>query len=237
MSALFLKTIKWLGSRGGLFLFAVLVVVAGVWGFVALADEMLEGDWQRTDMRVNRFVHDHPGPPWLQEAGRDVTALGGVTVLALWTMAVLGFLLLSRRYGMMVLVIIATLGGLALTLSLKRAIDRPRPPERQASVIVYTQSFPSGHTMLSATVYLTLGGMLARTVRGRLLKFYFLSLALGLTFLIGMSRVYLGAHYPSDVLAGWCGGLVWAILCWLVARELQRRRVVEEEGETGEQHD
>lgn len=231
MAGLFLKTIQWLGSRGGLFLFAVLVVVAGVWAFVALADELREGDLQHTDQMVNRFVHDHPGPLALQEAGRDVTSLGGITVLALVTAAVLGFLLLSRLYGMMVLVLVATLGGVGLTLSLKHVIDRPRPALRQESVIVYTQSFPSGHTMLSATVYLTLGGMLARTTRRRLLKFYFLAVALGLTFLIGVSRVYLGAHYPSDVLAGWCGGLVWAIFCWLVAQELQRRRVVESEGE------
>ena len=91
-------------------------------------------------------------------------------------------------------------------------------------------SFPSGHSLLAAVLYLTLGALLARFAVRRHTKVYLLTVALVATFTIGSSRVYLGVHYPSDVLAGWCAGLVWALTCWLVARYLQARGAV---GKTG----
>jgi undecaprenyl-diphosphatase len=222
MRRLFTVPFAWIGSRGGLFLAVILLIVAGTWAFIHLADEVRERETERFDARINRLWYEHPGPKWVRDAGRDVTALGGVT-------AVVGYLLLSARYGMAGLVLVATLGGLCVTSALKHWIDRPRPPLHQSDVIVYTTSFPSGHSALSAATYLTLGTLLARSTRSRTLKFYFLFLALMMTFLVGLSRVYLGAHYPTDVLAGWCVGLVWALICWAVARELQHRRVVEGE--------
>jgi undecaprenyl-diphosphatase len=226
------KIMVWLGRREGLLLAGVLVVVAGAWGFIALADEVRERGTPRIDHVLNQYCYYHPGPRWLQEAGRDLTALGGIAVLTLIVGAVAGYLLLNRLRGMVFLVIAATLGALLLTTSLKHVIDRDRPPERQAGVIVYTQSFPSGHSALSASIYLTLGGLLARTTNRRAIKLYFICIALLLTFLIGCSRVYLGAHYPTDVLAGWTVGLVWAIVCWITARELQLRRMVEPENQS-----
>ena len=89
-------------------------------------------------------------------------------------------------------------------------------------------SFPSGHAMDSAIIYLTMAALLARFVQPLALKLYFLGLAAVLTFLIGVSRVYLGVHYPSDVLAGWVGGLAWATVCWTVASYLQKRGQVEQ---------
>jgi undecaprenyl-diphosphatase len=129
----------------------------------------------------------------------------------------------------MFLVLVATGGGLVLSTVLKHFIDRDRPALVEHRSVVYTSSFPSGHSMLSAVVYLTLGSLLARIMPGRVLKLYFLFLAMALTFLVGVSRVYLGVHWPTDVLAGWCGGLVWALVCWLVARRLQRRGTVEKD--------
>jgi undecaprenyl-diphosphatase len=167
------------------------------------------------------------GPGWLAEVARDVTALGGVTVLTLLTLAVAGFLRLQKMYGAMWLVIVSALGGLASSTLLKSLFERPRPNLVAHLDNVYTSSFPSGHSMLSATVYLTLGVLLGRFVPQRVLKAYFLIVALVLTFLVGVSRVYLGVHYPTDVLAGWAVGLTWALVCWLVARQLQRRGTVE----------
>ena len=85
--------------------------------------------------------------------------------------------------------------------------------------------------MLSAVTYLTLGALLARSQQRRRLKAYFLLIAALLTFLVGVSRIYLGVHWPTDVLAGWTAGASWAIVCWLAARWLQGRHAVEKEGE------
>jgi undecaprenyl-diphosphatase len=221
------------GGRESLVLAVMLVIVGGTWGFVLLADEVREGGTQRFDDWAIRALRqpDDPaqvrGPRWLQEVARDVTALGGVTVLTLVTLAVAGYLLMERKLGAMWLVVGATVSGLIASSLLKGVIARDRPHLVPHLSYVYTSSFPSGHSMLSAVVYLTLGSLLMRLARGRAVKIYFLAVALVLTFLIGVSRVYMGVHYPTDVLAGWTAGLVWALLCWLVARSLQRRRLVE----------
>lgn len=223
--------LAWLGGHGNLFIAAVLAVVAGTWAFIKLLGKVKEGDTQRFDEKQIRWLREHEGPAWLQEVGRDLTALGGVAVMLLVTAAVAGYLLLSRRYRAMWLVLIATGGGLVLSTVLKYFIARDRPSLVEHKSMVYTSSFPSGHSMMAAVVYLTLGSLLARIMPGRVLKLYFLVLAMVLTFLVGVSRVYLGVHWPTDVLAGWCGGLVWALLVWLAARKLQRQGAVEKDDE------
>jgi undecaprenyl-diphosphatase len=231
--AMFVRTFRsllaWLGSHGEIVIAAALVVVAGTWGFVELLDEVKEGETQQFDEWMIRLLREHEGPSWLQEVGRDLTALGGVAVMAVVTAAVAGYLLLCKKYHAMWLVLVATGGGLLLSIALKHFIDRERPLLVEYKSMVYTSSFPSGHSMMAAVVYLTLGSLLARITPGRLLKLYFLALAMVLTALVGVSRVYLGVHWPTDVLAGWCGGLVWALLCWLVARYLQRKGAVEKD--------
>jgi undecaprenyl-diphosphatase len=127
------------------------------------------------------------------------------------------------------LVLIATLGGFVLSSILKHSYHRPRPNLVVHLSAVYTTSFPSGHSMLSAVVYMTLGTLLANFVTERRVKFYFVSVAMVLTFLVGVSRVFMGVHYPTDVLAGWSAGLAWALLCWMAARYLQRRGAVEKD--------
>jgi undecaprenyl-diphosphatase len=143
------------------------------------------------------------------------------------TAGVAVYLFLVRKYHAMWLVIVATAGGIIISSLLKYAFSRERPQLVPHLSYVQTSSFPSGHSMLSAVVYLTLGVLLARLVPQRVLKLYFLLMALFLTFIVGVSRVYMGVHYPTDVLAGWTAGLVWALLCYLVARYLQRRGHVE----------
>jgi undecaprenyl-diphosphatase len=163
----------------------------------------------------------------MAEVGRDLTAMGGIIVLSLVTAAVAGFLLIRGQYGAVVLMVIAVTGGALLSNALKYAYGRPRPSEVPHLSMVYTSSFPSGHSMMSAVVYLTIGALLARFVAQWRLRIYCLIIAVLLTGLVGISRVYMGVHYPTDVLAGWTAGLVWATLCWLVARYLQYRRAVE----------
>ncbi|MBL6455087.1 phosphatase PAP2 family protein [Belnapia sp. T6] len=158
------------------------------------------------------------GPAWLALTLRDVTALGGIPVLALLTAIALGFLLVARQGRAAALLLLALPGGLVLNTLLKRGFDRPRPDLVAHLVQVESSSFPSGHAMLSAIGYLTLGALLAGAAAPRRQRGYILGVAVALTLLIGASRVYLGVHWPSDVLAGWCLGTAWAGSCWLALR-------------------
>ena len=228
-----LQWINWLRVQEIKLLLGVLVVVAGTWGFIELADAVSEGETQKFDVWAVRALRqaDNPaipiGPAWAHEMGRDLTALGGVAVLSLVILAVVGFLFLQRKYGVMWLVILASTGGFLLSTVTKDLFHRARPDLVPHLSYVKTASFPSGHSMLSAVVYLTLGSILTRLVTDRRTKAYLLVVPLLLTFLVGISRVYLGVHYPTDVLAGWTAGIVWAVLCWLVARSLQKCGAVE----------
>lgn len=212
--------------------FAALVVAAGLWGFFEILDEVTEGEAHALDEKILlafRTAGDtsNPiGPWWLDVAMGDITSLGSMTVLGLITAIVIGFLLLTGRRGAPLLVLISVAGGAVLSSLLKLGVDRPRPDLVAALADVHTLSFPSGHAMLSAVTYLTLGAVLARVLPDGRTKIYALGTAVLLTILIGVSRVFLGVHWPSDVLAGWCIGAAWATFCWLVAFWLQRRGAV-----------
>ena len=233
MLGTWLKPIAWLRGLEIRILLGVLVVVGGAWGFIELADEVKEGDTQRFDDWALRALRraDNPavpiGPKWAHEIGRDLTALGGIAALTLAIAAVAGFLFLQRNYRVMWLVLGASAGGLVLSTATKALFHRDRPELVPHLSQVMTTSFPSGHSMLSAAVYLTLGVLLARTVTDLRTKLYLVVVPLLLSFLVGLSRVYMGVHFPTDVLAGWALGIVWAVLCWLTARALEGRRAIE----------
>jgi undecaprenyl-diphosphatase len=229
------KSLQWIGIHEFNVLVALMLLVGSVWAFVELADEVVEGstkpfdEWAIRTLRRQADPSQPIGPSWLAEVGRDLTALGGTAFLTLLTATIAGFLWIRRMYGALALLLAATIGGLIASLMLKQLFDRPRPQLVPHLSIVHTSSFPSGHSMLSAAVYLTLGALLGQFVHERVLKAYFLIVALMLTTLVGISRVYMGVHYPTDVLTGWTGGLAWALICWLAARYLQRQHVVETE--------
>ena len=219
-----------LKSAPGVRLFGLLLAIVGcLLGFVFLADEVSEHETQSFDESVVlalRRAEDPSvpiGPVWLREAARDVTALGGVTVLTLVTLAVCGFLGLVRHFRSLLLVLGSTLGGAVLNALLKDAFARPRPTVVPHLVQASSSSFPSGHAMLSAIVYLTLGALLAQLTEGRWLKAYVLGVSLALSFLVGLTRVFLGVHYLTDVLGGWMAGLAWALCIALLARGAKRR--------------
>jgi undecaprenyl-diphosphatase len=218
-------------SRDATLLATMLIAVAGTLGFIELFDAVMEGDTAAFDHYVIDFMAQHRGPVWFQEMARDITALGAPSVLGLATIAVLGFLLLRRQYHAFWLVLVAVIGGHLIGSNIKELVGRERPTIFEHGAVVFSKSFPSGHAMMSAVVYLTLGSLLSRLVEERFLKVYVLTLAAALTFVIGVSRVYMGVHWPTDVLAGWTAGLVWALLCSLVARQLQKRGVVEKDTE------
>ena len=228
------RAVTRLAASDAVFLVRVFLVVAAVWLFVALAGEVREGETRAIDEMVIRAFRDDAnpgrliGPQWLEGVVRDLTALGSSAVLTLFTGAVAVFLAVRRQTHALTLVVVAALGGLVLADGLKAVFQRPRPELVPHLAQVYTSSFPSGHAISSAVVYLTLGALLSQLVEERKLKVYFLGVACFLTFVVGLSRVMLGVHYPSDVLAGWSVGLAWALLCWMVASHLQRRGKVEQ---------
>ncbi len=228
-----LRLLEWIGRYETSVLVAIIVMATGVWLFIEIADEVREGDTMSFDEWAIRSLRDpeNPavaiGPKWLSLVGRDLTALGGVTFLALLTMSVAGYLWLRKMYSAAALVLAITIGGSLCSVTLKGLYDRPRPDLVPHLTEVSTSSFPSGHAMLSTVVFLTLGTLLGRFTAERRLRAYFLGIALTLCLLVGVSRVYMGVHYPTDVLAGWVAGLVWGLICWLVTYELQRRGVIE----------
>lgn len=199
--------------------------------FIWLLEEVIEGETRGVDaaiilaFRVPGDPSDPIGPSWVEEAMRDVTALGSAPVLVIAVLAVAGFLMLAQSAGAKtgrhtLFTLAACGGGLLLASLLKFTIDRPRPDLVPHATEIYTSSFPSGHSMMSAVVYLTLAALIARLVERRRLKGYVVFVAVALTFAVGLSRVYLGVHWPSDVLAGWAAGAAWALGCWLIARRL-----------------
>ncbi|MBA3326064.1 MAG: phosphatase PAP2 family protein [Rhodobacteraceae bacterium] len=214
-------------------LIAVLLLSACGWAFAQLADETIEGETHAFDTAVLLALRnpadssDPLGPGWVQEFGRDVTALGGIGVLAALTLAVAGYLWLQGNRGSMWLVLASVAGGQAASTLFKLGFDRPRPDLVPHGSITYTSSFPSGHAMMAAVTYLTLAVLLARVQPRRTLKVYFLGVAVVVTLSVGVSRIYLGVHWPTDVLAGWAVGAGWALLCWTIARWLQRRGAIE----------
>jgi undecaprenyl-diphosphatase len=215
-------------------LLAILALAAGaLWLFVELAGKVRGGASLAFDrelllaMRTPGDLSDPIGPGWFEEMARDFTALGSTGVLTLVALAVVGYLLISRLRAAAVLVVVAVGGGTLVSTLLKHGFDRSRPDLVPHAMDVYTASFPSGHSMLSAVTYLTLAALLMRLQPHRRTKVYVLVTAILLTLLVGMSRVYLGVHWPSDVLAGWAVGASWAILCWAGMLWLQRHGQVD----------
>ncbi len=232
------RFLRWLGARELSVLLVLFALMGSLWVFMELADEVREGETGDFDriillsMRNANDLSDPIGPRWVEEIGRDLTALGGNAVLTLLTLAVVGFLILEGRRRVAVVLVVATLGALSVSTLLKYSIDRDRPHLVPHRSVVYTASFPSGHSMLAASTYLTMAALLVRVHRNRRIKAYILLVAIVTTILVGVSRVYLGVHWPTDVLAGWTAGAGWALLCWLLARWLQLHGAVENENGT-----
>lgn len=185
--------------------------------FVKVAGEVLEGDTHKMDTAIILWLRaaDDPadplGPVWLEDFVRDITALGSPAVLGLFVLITVVFLFLAGQKRLSLYMLAATAGGTLAVTILKEGFDRPRPNLSPGGVYVYTASFPSGHAMVSAVVYMTLGALIARLVPGARLKLYVMTIAFCMTGLVGFSRVYLGVHWPSDVLAGWAAGAAWAL--------------------------
>lgn len=217
-------------------LIALSLIMSGLWFFAELADVVMEGGSRAFDrflllsLRSPGNPQDPIGAPWFEETVRDFTSFGSEGVVIFILLTAVGFLLLQRKRRSIMLLLASVLGGWTLSFLLKIAYDRPRPELVAPIADTMSPSFPSGHALLSATAYLTIGALLSRVQSGRALKIYLMLLAILLTLIVGLTRVYLGLHWPTDVLAGWTVGGVWALTCWLVADLLQRRGKMDRNG-------
>lgn len=210
-------------------LVAVLLIGCALMGFAELADEVADGDTHAFDRAVMLAMRepgdsaDPWGPAWFEMMARDVTSLGGTVVLTLLTLAAVGFMLLRRQWGGASFVVVSVAGGTVISSALKSLFGRARPDVVPHLMEATSASFPSGHSMLAMVTYLTLGAVLAEVQQTPRIKIYILAWAVFLALIVGLSRVYLGVHWPTDVLAGWCIGSAWALLCGSVALWMQRR--------------
>lgn len=192
-------------------------------GFGLIADEVVEGDTLNFDNAVLMAFRtagdptDPIGPAWVEEAARDLTALGSFSILTILVAVIAIYLLLTARARTAWFLVGAVVGGTIVSTVLKSLFDRPRP-DLTGIARVFTASFPSGHATVSAVVYLTLGALLAGAAPSRRLRLFYLVTAILLTLIVGISRLYLGVHYPTDVLAGWSIGTAWALLCWVALK-------------------
>ena len=225
-----LKKLSVLARRETIPILALLAFSALLLGFIEIADEVGEGEAHGFDERLLLALRA-PGDPADPIGSRafelavvDITALGGFAVLALLVLLACGYLAVLRKWGDAALLLVAAIGGTLISEGLKAGFNRARPDLVAHVVETTSMSFPSGHAMLSAVTYLTLGALLARAQERKRLQSYILGAAVFLTLLIGASRVYLGVHWPTDVLAGWCLGAAWALLCWSAAAWLARKK-------------
>jgi undecaprenyl-diphosphatase len=210
-------------------LLGVILAAGALWAFLNIAGEMAEGETAAFDrrlilaLRTPGNLHDPIGPKGVEEAVRDITALGGTTLVSLVTVvAVLAFLFHQRTRHALVM------GGAVLLAFVSSEVTkglyhRPRPDLVPHEVYVYSGSFPSGHSTLSAATYLTLAMLVASLETRRRTKALAYALAGLVLAAVGFSRVYLGVHWPSDVLAGWCLGALWAMAGWIALRSIGGR--------------
>ena len=224
---------NYLASRGWLPIITTLLAVAGLWGFIQIADEVREAETRTFDEAVLEAIggrYEGIGGFW-KEAGRDITAMGGSTVITLMVTFVVVYLFLHGQWKGSLFVLVSVLGGLAISLWLKGQYDRPRPDLFLHQSHTMTPSFPSGHSANSAVAYLAMAILLAKLVKSPAMKAYIFGVGLLIPALVGLSRVFLAVHWPTDVLAGWLIGLSWGLFVWGVATFLQRKGGIEPEGE------
>lgn len=204
-----------------------LVLAAGaLWAFLNIADEMVEGETQDIDrqiilaLREPGDLDDPIGSMNIEEAVRDITALGGTTLVAVVTLvSVLAFLFHKKRLHALVMAVVV-LAAWASSSGTKALFARPRPDLVPHEAFVYSASFPSGHSTMSTAAFLTLAMLVASLEPRRRSKALAYIVAAFFVIGVGFSRVYLGVHWPTDVLAGWCLGSAWALAGWIALKAL-----------------
>lgn len=224
--------VEWLRARD-LRLLAVIAAIALLgWGFVELADEVGDMDTAAVDRAILLGLRtdgaaDPVGPYWLERTMVNLSALGSGAVITTVLIVVCGYLWLTYHRRHAALIAVCALGTWLAMFALKRLFGRERPDFVDHLDGAAGLSFPSGHAMAATAIYLTIGALIARAVERRAVRIYVITVAVALALVVGFTRVYIGVHYPSDVLGGWAVGAAWALAVGVGARVLQQRGVVE----------
>ncbi len=198
---------------------ALVVILAVVSGATALLDTSIfaalrdAGPWS-----------SRQAPEWLREAMRDITAFGGLFALTSAVVAGAAFLIASGKVAVAGLLVCSAVGATMLSTAIKQLVERARPDVAGRLVAVFNPSFPSGHALLSAAIILSLGGLIAFALKRRAQKLVVLLAAGAMCIAVGLSRIWLGVHWPSDVLAGWLLGAAWAASTLLLAQRIGREQ-------------
>ncbi len=209
--------------------FTIFIIVTAGWLFIIIASNVKDGSTQNFDQGIIELFREPGtkskavGSEELTNTMRDITALGGGPVIFIITLSVTGFLILRKDYHSVFLVLFAVIGGALIDLWFKHLFGRTRPLLEYQLVQEHTLSFPSGHSMMSAVIYLSLAVLVSRILVRRIMRLYVIIVAILLSFIIGISRIYLGVHYPTDVIGGWSLGLAWAGVCWFISYYTERK--------------
>lgn len=212
-------------AAGGIILVVGLVLsVAGLWGLSALTEGVMAGETLTLDEGALRWMAHHV-TDWRDVRALEITSLGsGTVVLAFSALSASLLALLGRRH-YAALVVVAVAGGWILSPILKALFGRDRPRVVEWRVPHAGQaSFPSGHALMAMVLYVVLAYVIHRIANRTWVSVLAIVLALLLVMLIGITRVYLGVHYPSDVLAGYAVGFAWAMFCSAGVEMLKRER-------------
>lgn len=208
----------------------MLGIVAGTWGFLEFADYDSDRQQRRFDWHVHRHFYRNPGPPWFVSLNETLTHLGGPVATISACVITTGYLLIVRKYWAIVVLFCTVSCGAGLTLLLKHSLARESPGGGPIP------SFPSGHAMMAIVVYLSIAATLAEMAKRRSIKLVILGTALLIALIVGLSRIVLRIHWATDVFAGWCAGLVWALICWVITQRIEqvRARRIELQPTTGD---
>ena len=212
-----------------------MIVAAGaaVMAFLELSEVTELADPSAFDRQILLWFRNpaNPADPIgsraFEEAMRDITALGGFACLLLFVVIAAASLLFFRKPRQAIVFVVTVLAAELGNDVLKAFYSRPRPQLVPHETYVYTHSFPSGHAMLSAVTFLTLAAILSSLDARRGFKAFVFSVAIFLTVTIGLTRIYLGVHWPTDVLGGWTLGAAFALTARVVLGVWRRERPVE----------
>ena len=216
------------GTLGLHLTIGLLVMILGAWAFSEISEEIGPGtDWHAFDQRVTAWFGAHAHPT-LTAVAHAITRCGSVAFLAVVSVAFAIYFFTRRAWNRLLELAVTMLGGSLLNIVLKHFFQRQRPVLENPLVTLSSYGFPSGHTMGATLLYGLLALIAARFIRSASGRAAVFSLAIVAITVIGITRIYLGAHYLTDVIAAIAAGSAWLAVCWTTAETFRKRQEARE---------